>query len=70
MFNIIYVFAVHVIKILNEQESQNEKFKRMTDQPKHQPKLEGIGPTTKDGMPIVLRSVRILNAAENHYSYI
>lgn len=59
------MIAVHVIKILNEQESQNEKFKKMTEQPTPQPKLEGIGPTTKDGMPIVLRSVRILKSCRD-----
>lgn len=40
---------------LSEQESENERPKKMVDL--GHKKIEGIGPTTKQGMPIVLRSV-------------
>ncbi|XP_037049279.1 uncharacterized protein LOC119083642 isoform X2 [Bradysia coprophila] len=39
---------------LSEQESENERPKKMVDL--GHKKIEGIGPTTKQGMPIVLRS--------------
>lgn len=35
--------------------SDYERSQKMTDAKK---KIEGIGPTTKDGMPVALRSVR------------
>lgn len=41
--------------------SDYERSQKMTDAKK---KIEGIGPTTKDGMPVALRSVR------NKYSLI
>lgn len=59
-FDIIFFFLVHPIKIeyLSEQETENERSKKMTDQiQQQQKKFEGIGPTTREGMPIVLRSV-------------
>lgn len=53
----ILYFLVHPIKYehLSEQESENERPKKMVDL--GHKKIEGIGPTTKQGMPIVLRSV-------------
>lgn len=50
------VFAL-VYQVKNEytSESDSEKPRRMADLGPR--KFEGIGPTTKDGMPIVLRSV-------------
>lgn len=43
---------------LSEQESENERPKKMVDL--GHKKIEGIGPTTKQGMPIVLRSVMFI----------
>lgn len=53
-----FFFLVHPIRNenLSEQESENERPKRMVDI--GHKKVEGIGPTTKQGMPIVLRSVK------------
>lgn len=54
---IIVLFLVHSMKneYLSEQDSENERPKKMVDL--GHKKIEGIGPTTKQGMPIVLRSV-------------
>jgi len=48
-----------VYQIKNEytSESESEKPKKMADLAPR--KFEGIGPTTKDGMPLILRSVSI-----------
>lgn len=47
---------VYTVKNEYTSESDSEKPKKMADLGPR--KFEGIGPTTKDGMPIVLRSVR------------
>ena len=55
---IIFVCFFLVYKIKNEytSESDSEKARKMADLGAR--KYEGIGPTTKDGMPLILRSVR------------
>lgn len=40
---------------MSEPESENDRPKKMAQLARRQ--FDGIGPTTKDGMPIVLRSV-------------
>lgn len=57
---IIILFSVHTIKddYTSDKISENERAKNnMTEVERR--KFDGIGPTTKDGMPIILRSVNI-----------
>lgn len=56
MFFICYI-KVYSIKneYMSESEVENERPRKMADLGPR--KFEGIGPTTRDGMPIVLRSV-------------
>lgn len=49
------LFSVYQIKTEYTSESDSEKPRRMADL-SHR-KYEGIGPVSKDGMPLILRSV-------------